>query len=286
MSESEFRRVGVVAKRSSRKAIHAAHELAGWLADRKVEAALDEVAARAAEASVAPQFDAEGDYDVVVVLGGDGTLLSVARTLPQGTPILGVNMGRLGFLTEVNRSELYVMLESIFAGDFQTEERSMMDVELERHGGRKHGYVVLNDAVIGKSALARIIELTLEVDGHLVARYRADGLIVATPTGSTAYNLSAGGPIVRPGLPTVVVTPICPHTLSQRPIVIPSESTIQVTLETPREEVYLTLDGQEGKNMEYGDVVTMHPSAKTATLIKVPGRTFYDSLRGKLHWGE
>ena len=122
MSESEFRRVGVVAKRSSRKAIHAAHELAGWLADRKVEAALDEVAARAAEASVAPQFDAEGDYDVVVVLGGDGTLLSVARTLPQGTPILGVNMGRLGFLTEVNRSELYVMLESIFAGDFQTEE--------------------------------------------------------------------------------------------------------------------------------------------------------------------
>ena len=195
-------------------------------------------------------------------------------------------MGHLGFLTEVNRTELYPVLGEVFAGDFEVDERSMMEVELERQSGQKHSFLVLNDAVIGKSALARIIELTLEVDGHLVARYRADGLIVSTPTGSTAYNLSAGGPIVEPRLPLVVITPICPHTLSQRPIAIPSESSIRVTLETPREEVYLTLDGQEGKNVQYRDVVTVLPSDKRASLVKTSGRTFYDSLRGKLHWGE
>ena len=286
MSESDFRRIGVVAKRSSREAIHTAHELADWLRHRDIEVELDEVSSRAAEGTNGPLFDTATAYDLVVVLGGDGTLLSVARTLPPGTPILGVNMGHLGFLTEVNRTELYPVLGEVFAGDFEVDERSMMEVELERQSGQKHSFLVLNDAVIGKSALARIIELTLEVDGHLVARYRADGLIVSTPTGSTAYNLSAGGPIVEPGLPLVVVTPICPHTLSQRPIVIPSESTITVTLETPKEEVYLTLDGQEGKNMQYRDVVTLVSSDKRVSLIKASGLTFYDSLRGKLHWGE
>jgi len=281
-----IRRVGVVAKRSSREAIQTAHELAAWLESRGRQAALDEVSSRAAEGLDGPLFDSAESYDLVVVLGGDGTLLSVARSLPAGTPILGVNMGRLGFLAEVNRTELFPVLEAVFAGEFALEERSMMDVDLERQGGRVHSYLVLNDAVIGKSALARIIELTLSVDGHLVARYRADGLIVSTPTGSTAYNLSAGGPIVDPGLPLIVITPICPHTLSQRPIVIPAKCRIRVTLETPREEVFLTLDGQEGKSMEYGDVVTMVLSDKRVSLVKTSGRTFYDSLRGKLHWGE
>jgi len=287
MSESGgYRRVGVVAKRSSREAIHMAHELADWLRRRDIEVALDEVSSRAAEGPPGPLFDTETAYDLVVVLGGDGTLLSVGRSLPPGTPILGVNMGHMGFLTEVGRTELYPVLGDIFAGQLEIEERAMMEVVLERASGQKHRFVVLNDAVIGKSALARIIELTLEVDDHLVARYRADGLIVSTPTGSTAYNLSAGGPIVEPHLPLVVITPICPHTLSQRPIVIPSESTIRVTLETPKEEVYLTLDGQEGKNVQYRDIVTLTPSEKRVTLVKAADRTFYDSLRGKLHWGE
>ena len=174
-------------------------------------------------------------------------------------PILGVNMGRLGFLTEVNRTELYPAVGDVLAGDYEIERRSMHDVDLRRESGDTHTFRVLNDAVIGKSALARIIELTLEVNGSLVARYRADGLIVSTPTGSTAYNLSAGGPIIDPSLPILVITPICPHTLSQRPIVLPATSRIEITLETPREEVYLTLDGQEGRGVQYQDVVSFSP---------------------------
>jgi NAD+ kinase len=201
-------------------------------------------------------------------------------------PILGINMGRLGFLTEVNRTELYPVLEDVFAGEFEIEERSMLDVELVRGSTAIERFRVLNDAVIGKSALARIIELTIEVHGDHLAHYRGDGLIIATPTGSTAYNLSAGGPIVEPGLPLIVITPICPHTLSQRPIVVPSTSRIEVRLETPREEVYLTLDGQEGRGLERGDVVRLKTSDSGARLMRTSGRTFYDSLRGKLHWGE
>ncbi len=286
MSATEFKRIGVVAKRSSREAIQMAHKLKTWLTERGLEVALDEVSARTGKLSSTQLFDHAEQYDLVVVLGGDGTLLSVARSLHSDIPILGVNMGRLGFLTEVVRTDLYPVLEDVFAGRYEVEERSMLDVELRRESGRSHSFRVLNDAVIGKSALARIIELTLEVDGHLVARYRADGLIVATPTGSTAYNLSAGGPIVNPRLPLVVLTPICPHTLSQRPLVLPATSRIDVTLETPREEVFLTLDGQEGKGMDYRDVVTIGTSERRARLIRTSDHSFYDSLRGKLHWGE
>jgi NAD+ kinase len=286
MNSTEFSRIGVVAKRSSREAIRMAHELKAWLVERGMEVALDEVSARTGELSETALFDHSEEYDLVVVLGGDGTLLSVGRSLHTDVPILGINMGRLGFLTEVARTELYDVLEDVFAGRYEVEERSMLDVELVRESGRTHSFRVLNDAVIGKSALARIIELTLEVDGHLVARYRADGLIVATPTGSTAYNLSAGGPIVNPRLPLVVLTPICPHTLSQRPVVLPADSRIAVTLETPREEVFLTLDGQEGKGMDYRDVVRIGPSDRRARLIRTSGHSFYDSLRGKFRWGE
>ncbi len=289
MPSDPIRRVAVVAKRSSREAIQTAHELAEWLERRDLEVVLDEVSARArdAESDTGAAVMAEaGSTDLVVVLGGDGTLLSVARSLQHDTPILGVNMGRLGFLTELSRQELYPLLAEVLAGEATTETRSMLEVELERDGTVVQRFHVLNDAVIGKSALARIIELTLDVDDNLVARYRADGLIVSTPTGSTAYNLSAGGPIITPELPLIVITPICPHTLSQRPIVLSAESRIAVTLETPREEVYLTLDGQEGKTIDYGDIVRLSLSDRSVRLIKPPGHTFYDSLRGKLHWGE
>jgi NAD+ kinase len=145
---------------------------------------------------------------------------------------------------------------------------------------------VLNDAVVAKSALSRIIELALHVDGHLVAKYRSDGLILSTPTGSTAYNLSAGGPILYPQLPVMVLSPICPHTLSLRPVVIPDTSRVEVTLETQREEVYLTLDGQEGTTLGYRDTVRASRDPATVRLVRISGRTFYDGLRGKLHWGE
>jgi len=293
----KLRRIGVVAKAASREAVHTAQELTEWLRRRGLEVALDETILRAGNIGGMgqdPPLRIGEDYDLVVVLGGDGTLLSVARTLAGKVPILGVNLGNLGFLTEISRGELYPALVEVLAGRFRTETRSLLDIDLHRQCGELPGdtggtaglrYRVLNDAVITKSALARIIELTLRVDGHLVARFRADGLIISTPTGSTAYNLSAGGPILSPLLGVAVLTPICPHALSLRPIVVPDSGVIEVTLETPREEVYLALDGQEGTLLGQGDTVSITRSKATVKLIKVSGRTFYDNLRGKLRWG-
>jgi NAD+ kinase len=282
-----FQRIGIVAKVASRDAVHTAHELAEWLRRRGLAVALDEATlrARGAGETDATPFRPEDPYDLVVVLGGDGTLLSVARALSGPVPILGVNLGNLGFLTEINRSELYLSMVQVLAGNFKTEERSLFDVELQRNGSGSLRFRVLNDAVINKSALARIIELTLRIDGHLVASFRADGLIISTPTGSTAYNLSAGGPILSPLLPVAVLTPICPHALSLRPIVVPDTGAIEITLETQREEVYLTLDGQEGTTFGYRDVVRISRSPAKIRLAKVGHRGFYDSLRGKLRWG-
>lgn len=281
-----FQRIGIVAKAASREAVHTAHELAEWLRRRGVEVALDEAILRARASAPELPFRPDEAYDMVVVLGGDGTLLSVARALAGSVPILGVNLGNLGFLTEINRGELYPTMVQVLAGKFRTEKRSLFDVELRREGnGTPLQYRVLNDAVINKSALARIIQLTLTIDGHLVARFRADGLILSTPTGSTAYNLSAGGPILGALLGVAVLTPICPHALSLRPMVVPDTSRIEVTLETPREEVYLTLDGQEGTSMGYRDTVTITRSQASVKLIRVSERTFYDNLRGKLRWG-
>ena len=231
-------------------------------------------------------FDPDADYDLMVVLGGDGTLLSVARSVKGRVPILGVNLGTLGFLTEVHRAELYPAMLSVLGGTYSIEGRSLLDVNLRREGAVVHSYQVLNDVVIAKSALARIIELKLTVDGRPVASYRSDGLIMATPTGSTAYNLSAGGPILNPLLPVIALTPICPHTLTHRPIIVPDDSTIEATLETPREEVYLTLDGQEGTTLAHRDTVAVSRSDLQVRLVRTSGRTFYDSLRDKLHWGE
>jgi NAD+ kinase len=288
-----LRRVGIVSKAMSREAVHTAGELAEWLRRRDVEAALDEATLRAlgkeggkaAAQQSEPPFCLDDPCDLVVALGGDGTLLSVARSLAGRVPILGVNLGNLGFLTEINRGELYPSLVRVLAGRYSIEERSLYDVELRRHGGDTHAFQVFNDAVIAKSALSRIVELSLRVDGHLVARFRADGLIISTPTGSTAYNLSAGGPILHPLLPVAVLTPICPHALSLRPMVVSDASLIEVTLETPSEEVYLTLDGQEGEKVGFRDTVAVTRGAASVRLIKVAERTYYDNLRGKLRWG-
>ena len=280
-----FQRVGIVAKAGSRDAVHTAHELAEWVRRRGLEAVLDEATLQGRGVHGPLSFQPGASCDMVVVLGGDGTLLSVARNLPWSVPILGINLGYLGFLTEVGRGELYPAMVNVLEGRYAIEERSLFDVELVRADGKPSHYKVLNDAVVTKSALSRIIELTLKVDGHLIARFRADGLIVSTPTGSTAYNLSAGGPIVNPLLPVAVLTPICPHALSLRPLVVPDVGPIEVTLETRREEVFLTLDGQEGASLTYQDTVRVSRSAATVRLAKVTDRSFYDSLRGKLRWG-
>jgi NAD+ kinase len=291
-----IRRVGLVAKSGSRDATHTGRELTEWLERRGLTVACDD-ATRRATGAAAPAFSAAERYDLVIVLGGDGTLLAVARSLVEEVPILGVNLGSLGFLTEISRDELYPALLEVLDGRYEIEERPLLDVELvraangrrsERGGGGakpRQAWRVVNDAVMMKGALSRIIELSLRVDGNLVARFRADGIIVSSPTGSTAYNLSAGGPIVHPLLPVVLLTPICPHALTLRPLVVPSSATVELTLETDQEEVYLTLDGQEGASVSMRDTICVSRSERVSRLVKVSGRTFYDSLRGKLRWG-
>ena len=283
--EAAIREVGIVARKDSRQALRTAAELVEWLERRRLAVAVDEATLRARDLEGVSAYEPGRGYDLVVALGGDGTLLGVARSVPPGVPILGVNLGRLGFLTELTRKNLYPSLVKVLAGDYKIDERALYDVELRRATGAAASFRAFNDAVIAKSALSRIIELELKVDGHLVARFRSDGLIVSTPNGSTAYNLSAGGPIVYPALPVAVLTPICPHTLSLRPIVVPDSRPIEVTLQTESEEVYLTVDGQEGQSLGYRDTVVVRRSPSPVHLIRMPGRTFYASLRNKLNWG-
>ncbi|MEE2775301.1 MAG: NAD(+)/NADH kinase [Acidobacteriota bacterium] len=285
MSRDQIRSVAIVTKGGSREAARVAQELTEWLLRRGIELAVDARSHESQGRDDISVYDSEASYDLVVVLGGDGTLMSVARALRHKVPILGVNLGTLGFLTEINRGELYPCLVETLAGRFETVSRSLLDVYLSRPDGAALRYRALNDVVVTKSALARIIDLRVEVDQRLVARYRSDGLILSTPTGSTAYNLSAGGPIVYPSLPVIVVTPICPHTLTHRPLVVPETSRIEVKLETPDQEVYLTVDGQEGTTLERGDSVSVQSSASHAELVHISGRSFYDGLRSKLRWG-
>ncbi|MFN7941435.1 MAG: NAD(+)/NADH kinase [Thermoanaerobaculia bacterium] len=287
MSDSTpARRVGVVAKTSSETARATATELVEWLMRRGHTVLLDEATAKAASPPSFEPLTPEVSCDLVVVLGGDGTLLSVARRFAGGPPILGVNLGRLGFLTEVPRAGLYPALIELLAGRYTVEPRSLFDVELVRPDGTRRAFRALNDAVIAKSALARIIELRVTIEGHPVSRYRADGLVISTPTGSTAYNLSAGGPILHPLLPVAVLTPICPHTLTLRPLVVPDSSVLDISLETQREKVYLTIDGQEGTDLVYHDRIRITRCPQSVSLVRVHHRTVFDVLRGKLHWGE
>lgn len=284
-NKSKFRSIAVVARGASREAVQTAAELAEWLDRRDIAVALDEVSLRAADLEGASTYRSGASYDLVIVLGGDGTLLSVARSVSPHVPILGVNLGRLGFLTELSRTDLYPNLVNLLAGRYVLEERSLFDVELRRFAGPVSRYRAFNDVVIAKSALAQIIEIELQVQGRLMARYRSDGLIISTPNGSTAYNLSAGGPILFPALPVAVLTPICPHSLSFRPIVVPDSEAIEVRLQTQKEEVFLTVDGQEGGSIRFRDTVVVARSENTVQLVRLSDRTFYDSLRDKLRWG-
>ncbi|MFN7964027.1 MAG: NAD(+)/NADH kinase [Thermoanaerobaculia bacterium] len=281
---SRISRVAVVARVESPQAVATGLELADWLSRRGLEPALDPDSATAAGYG-GTRIDPAEDYDLVVALGGDGTLLVAARALGSQAPILGVNLGRLGFLTEVPRSELYPSLVAVFNGEFALEERSCLEVRVERPGGEVEHYRVLNDAVVSKSALSRIIEVTLSNAGGVISRFRADGVIVSTPTGSTAYNLSAGGPIIDPALPVMVITPICPHTLSLRPLVMPDSAWAEIRLESQAEETFLSLDGREGTPLDRGDRVRISRARSGVRLVRVRRRSFYDNLREKLHWG-
>jgi NAD+ kinase len=224
--------------------------------------------------------------DALVVMGGDGTLLAASHLVERRVPVLGVNFGSLGFLTEITLPELYPALEGVLAGDYRYEERRMLRAQVQQRDGPEITGDVLNDVVITKAALSRIIELDVLVDGLFVSAFRADGLIVSSPTGSTAYNLAAGGPILHPLLDAVVLTPICPHMLTNRPIVVSDQSAIEVRLRAAREgEVHLTLDGQRGFPLRGGEVVTVTRSPRAIRLVKSQ-RDYFEVLRTKLKWGE
>jgi NAD+ kinase len=233
-----------------------------------------------------PRAAISREADLVIVLGGDGTLLSVARTAPPDTPLLGVNVGLLGFLAGLSQKELIARLDDVLAGRFREDRRGALDVAVPR--GPHHGhYRALNDAVLNREALARISTFAIVLDGRTVAEFRADGVIVSTPTGSTAYNLSAGGPIVHPSVDAFVLTPIAPHTLTNRPLVLPATAivTLRPRLESQAEAV-LTFDGQYGLEFASGDAVDITRAPRVLRLVHVTTRTHFDMLREKLKWGD
>jgi len=275
-----IKRVGIVVKKNHEEALKTAHELTEWLEARGIDATGGPYSEKLGE-----QFFNQ-DVDLVIVLGGDGTMISTARLVGDHEPlVLGINYGSLGYLTEFRIEEMFPSLESLLDGNHEIDSRVMLDAEHWRDGNKINSGRVLNDVVINKAALARIIEIEVNLDSQFVNSFRADGLIVATPTGSTAYNLSAGGPIVYPSMRAIVVTPICPFTLTNRPIVIPDGAEIELKLINENEGVVLTLDGQTGYTMKADDRVVIRKSATSFNLVRPANRNYFDVLRNKLKWG-
>jgi NAD+ kinase len=285
----QFRAIGICVKPDQPQLAGQVAELAGWLRQRGIEVRLDEHAARLRDEAPTPLSDWIAKVDLVVVLGGDGTLLAAARAIgDRDVPLLGVNLGTLGFLAETSGAELLDALDSALAGRFEIASRMRLEVAVQPAGGGAGArYLALNDAVIGKSALSRMIVLETRADGAEVTTYDADGLIVATPTGSSAYSLSAGGPLLLPEFEAIVLTPICPHTLTQRPLVLPETCVIEVRVRDARGgEVHLTVDGQVGQVIGQGDRVRVRRSSHPARFLVPPGRNRFAVMRTKLRWGE
>jgi len=293
MTTSSIRRVGIIVKPHQPDALQTVCGAVEWLAQRDIALAgtpdlererIEHQTGCAVESFPADQLAA--NVDLMIVLGGDGTMIATARMLGDcEVPVLGVNYGGLGYLAEFRVEELYTALESILAGNYRVDTRVMLAVELLRDAEEVTRNRVLNDVVINKSALARIIEIEAYLNGQFVNSFRADGLIVSTPTGSTAYNLSAGGPVIYPSMNAVVITPICPFTLSNRPIVVPDDAEIELRLRTEEEEVSLTLDGQVGFPLQCRDRVRIKKSGATFKLVQPMNRNYFEVLRDKLRWG-
>jgi len=281
--------IGVVAKPSKPEAEPVLRTLVAWLTERGCAVALDREAAAIfpGAGTGVPRAEVVAWSDLVVVLGGDGTILSAARLIgSREVPILGVNLGGLGFLTEITLDELIPTLEAVLRNEFAVSRRLALTARVLRGGTPIASFEALNDAVITKTALSRIVDLETHVNGEYVATFRADGLIVSTPTGSTAYCLAAGGPIIYPTLPAVVIIPICPHTLTNRPLVVPDSAVVEIIQGSAGEDVHLTVDGQVGVGLRCRDVVSLKRSGRTITFIKSPKLNYFELLRTKLKWGE
>jgi len=263
-------------------------ELLSWFRQRGYQLYLDQQTARYTNGDEVVSRKEIGAKrpDFALVLGGDGTLLSAARAVAhEGVPILAVNLGSLGFLTEVPLSEMYSTLEAVDAGNCPSEERAVLDCRLIRGGECLAHHFALNDAVVNKSAIARLMDFDLLIDGVFVFNCKADGVIIATPTGSTAYSLAAGGPVLMPSVTSFVVTPVCPHSLTHRPLVVTDRAQIELRVETGGEEAFLSIDGQVGVPVKEGDRVLCHRASHSVRLLRMK-KTFFDALRTKLKWGQ
>lgn len=286
---SQYKTVGIFSRPRRAALAEIVPQLLAWLTARGVTPVFDAETAcclnRGDIGKARPEVAREAD--LILVLGGDGTMLAASReAAPRGIPILPINLGGLGFLTSFTLDQLYPALEDALAGRTAIEQRVMLMAERLHNGNVLAQQLVLNDAVLHRGALGRMIEMELFIDSSFVCRYRADGLIVATPTGSTAYSMSAGGPIVHPAVESILITPICPHTLSDRPVVVPNASGIELKLLEGSDSTYLTLDGQIGIPMQLGDGVRITRAPERLKLLHPPTKTYFEILRSKLKWGE
>jgi len=284
-----IKRVGIISKPKKTEIREVVPPLVQWLRERQIEVFTDRETGALLESAekAMTRNEMPGQVDLLVVLGGDGTLLAAARALNRKpVPILGVNLGGLGFLTVITKEELYPTLELVLAGDFKTEHRVQIEGELVRADEVISSFLALNDVVLNKGAIARILDFDVLVNGRFISTFKSDGLIVSTPTGSTAYSLAAGGPIVTPAVEAFVITPICAHTLTNRPLVLPDSVQIEVVVKSQREVAYLTVDGQVGLATHSEDTVRLRKASSSVELIQPPAKDYFEILRQKLKWGE
>jgi len=284
-----IKRIGITSKPKKMEIRQIVPALMEWLREREIEVCMDRETAATLEASERSwtRNEIPNHADLIVVLGGDGTLLATARALNRRpVPILAVNLGGLGFLTVITKEELYPALETVLTGNFRTDRRVQIEAEVVRSDEVISSFLALNDVVLNKGAIARILDFDMWVNGKFVSTYKSDGLIVCTPTGSTAYSLAAGGPVVVPSVEAFIITPICAHTLSNRPIVLPDSAAVEIAVKSHRESVYLTVDGQVGIAVRSDDIVRIKKACSCVELVQPAHKNYFEILRQKLKWGE
>ena len=284
-----IRRIGITSKPKKAEIRKIVPPLMQWLREHEIEVFIDRETAATLELSekCSTRNEIPVQVDMIVVLGGDGTLLATARALNRRpVPLLAVNLGGLGFLTVITEEELYPTLEKVLSGDFRTDQRVQIEAEVIRSDEVISSFLALNDVVLNKGAIARILDFDVWVNGKFVSTYKSDGLIVCTPTGSTAYSLAAAGPIVVPSVEAFIITPICAHTLSNRPIVLPDSAEVEVAVKSHRESVYLTVDGQVGIAVRSEDMVRIKKAGSCVELVQPEHKNYFEILRQKLKWGE